>query len=199
MIEQKTFTTGQAAKMCLVSQRTVIRWIDSGRLPGYRFPGTGGHRRIQATDLLAFLKENTLPIPPELENSPTRILIVEDEAIVSLLVEETLRAEGYETRIAGNGFEAGQLLESFDPHVMTLDLKMPGIPGIEVLTNLRKNENNNRIGIVVVSGMPEIELNEALAKGADKILAKPFRNEDLLDCIRQLIDAPSLDRRSTVG
>lgn len=199
MTDPSILTTGQAAKICMVSQRTVIRWIDSGRLVGHRFPGFGGHRRILISDLLNFLRKNGLPIPSGLESTSIRVLIVEDEAIVALLIEETLRAEGFETRVASNGFEAGQLLESFDPDLMTLDLKMPGIPGIELLETLRRNEIDKRLGIVVVSGMPECELQEALNKGADQILAKPFRNEDLLSCIRKLGRVSTLEQGSSMG
>ncbi len=195
MTDQPTLTTGQAAKIFQVSQRTVIRWIDSGRLTGHRFPGNGGHRRIRVADVLKFLKNNGLPIPPGLDSGPIRILIVEDEAIVALFIEETLKEAGFETRIAANSFEAGQALEAFDPHVMTLDLKMPGIPGVELLENLRRSEDEKHLGIVVVSGMPENELKEALAKGADQILAKPFRNEDLLDCVNQLVETSALGRK----
>ena len=151
-----------------------------------------------AKDLLAFLRENKIPVPPGMENIRLRVLIVEDEAVVALLMEETLQAEGFETRIATNGFEAGQLLSTFEPDVMTLDLKMPGMPGIEVLETLQSGEGNKKLGILVVSGMPENELNEALAKGADQAISKPFRNEDLLDCIKKLIEAPSRDAGTTV-
>jgi len=194
MDEQLTLTTGQAAKIFRVSQRTVIRWIDSGRLTGHRFPGEGGHRRILKADIVSFLKENKLPIPEDLENSSVKVLIVEDEAIVALLIEETLQEAGYETRVATNGFEAGQAIESFAPDVITLDLKIPGIPGVELLVNLRNNESDKHLGIVVVSGMPNEALQEALAKGADYVIAKPFRNKHLLDCISQLGDAPASNR-----
>jgi len=181
-----TMTTGQAAKMCCVSQRTVIRWIDSGRLKGHRFPGTGGHRRILISDLRTFLTSNGLPIPQELEPPKNRVLIIEDEAVIAFLIEDVLKAAGYETRIAANGFVAGQLFETFKPDVVTLDLKMPGIPGIEVIVSLRKNVKTEHVGILIVSGMPNNELEEAIAKGADNALAKPFRQEALLECVRQL-------------
>lgn len=198
MTDQPTLTTGQAAKICQVSQRTVIRWIDSGRLTGFRFPGRGGHRRVLVADVFNFLEENGLPIPQSIENRPLRVLIVEDEAIVALLIEETLQAAGYDTHIAANGFEAGQALGTFEPDVVTLDLKMPGIPGIDVLEAIRRDEGDKHIGIVVVSGMPENELQEALAKGADQVLTKPFRNKKLLECIQHFFETTPQPLGSTV-
>ncbi len=199
MSSQNTLTTGEVAEICNVSQRTVIRWIDSGRLKGHRFPGAGAHRRIFLTDLRAFLNDNELPVPGDLLEQRNRVLIVEDEAIVALLIEEVLEGAGYETRIATNGFSAGQLLESFNPHVMTLDLNMPGIPGIEVLSALLKSGKNKDLGILVVSGMPKNQLDEVLDKGAHEVLPKPFLNKVLLECVGRLIHLSSTEDISLEG
>ncbi len=67
MADHTTLTTGETAKVCRVSFQTVIRWIDSGKLPGHRFPGSGSHRRILRQNLIAFLEENEIPIPEELQ------------------------------------------------------------------------------------------------------------------------------------
>jgi len=61
-----TFTTGQVAKICQVAPRTVSKWFDSGRLKGYRLPGSQD-RRIPRAYLLKFLKEHGFPIPAELQ------------------------------------------------------------------------------------------------------------------------------------
>ena len=62
------FTTGQVAKICQVAPRTVSKWFDSGRLRGYRIPGSQD-RRIPRKELIRFLKENQMPIPTLLEGA----------------------------------------------------------------------------------------------------------------------------------
>ena len=58
---KKVFTTGQVAKICKVAPRTVSKWFDSGRLRGYRIPGSQD-RRIPREHLIKFLKENSMPL-----------------------------------------------------------------------------------------------------------------------------------------
>ena len=65
------------------------------------------------------------------------ILIVEDQMEMSRAIERVLKRAGFETQIAGNGFIAGSMLHSFKPAIMTLDIKMPGLSGYEVLRYTR--------------------------------------------------------------
>lgn len=62
----KPISTGTVARFCHVSKTTVIRWIDSGRLPGYKIPGSRT-RKVRPKDLLMFMRHYELPIPSELE------------------------------------------------------------------------------------------------------------------------------------
>jgi len=79
------FTTGEVAEICKVSQQTVIRCFDSGKLKGFRVPGSR-FRRIPRDALLAFMKENAIPLE-NLESGKKRILVVDDyEAILDMLL-----------------------------------------------------------------------------------------------------------------
>jgi len=91
--------------------------------------------------------------------------------------------------IANDGFLAGALAATFSPAVMTLDLKMPGLSGIEVLKAIRNDPELANIKIIVVSAMPEEELKAALEAGADDILEKPFKNADLVQKVARFADA----------
>lgn len=66
----RAFTTGQVAKMCRVAPRTVSKWVDSGRLKGFRLPGSQD-RRIFTADVVAFLREHGLPVPQALSAGVT--------------------------------------------------------------------------------------------------------------------------------
>lgn len=60
------FTTGEAAKFCKVAPRTISKWLDAGRIRGYRVPGSND-RRIPREALVRFMKEYGMPLPPELQ------------------------------------------------------------------------------------------------------------------------------------
>lgn len=191
-MDNRKLTTGDIARYCGVDFRTVIRWIDKGKLPGFRLPERGD-RRVLASDFLAFLKEHNMPIPKDLNDSERRILIVDDESPVARSIERILLLHGYETRVASNGFSAGALLETFRPSLMTLDLAMPGLGGTDVIKFTRSPEVPFDTKILVISAMPPEELEEARALGADDVLAKPFNMADLIHKIETLTGARAQD------
>ena len=91
------YTTGEAAKICKVSQQTIIRCFDSGQLKGFRVPGSR-FRRIPREALFRFMKENGIPTDA-LESGRRRILIVDDDqAVVDLISEVLRRMRGSSTR-----------------------------------------------------------------------------------------------------
>lgn len=186
MTGKRFLTTGEVAEYCGVNFRTVIRWTDRGILKSYKLPGRGDNR-IQVQDFIHFLQENSMPIPEEFASVTKRVLIVDDDLSVAKAIQRALRENGFETEIALDGFQAGSLLESFSPSTITLDLRMPGMSGLDVIKFIRKSSRFSAVRILVVSAMPRNELEEALEIGADDILAKPFQNEVLVERILTLI------------
>jgi len=176
---KRNLTTGDIAELCGVNFRTVIRWIQRGHLKAFQLPGRGDNR-VQLGDFLAFLRENNMPIPEELQRTTRKVLIVEDDDRMAKAIQRALVRAGFETEIAADGFKAGTLVTSFSPAVMTLDLKMPGLGGLEVLKTVRQDPALTTLKVLVVSAMPREELDEALAAGADDVLEKPFANKDLV-------------------
>lgn len=187
MDTRNTYTTGDIAKICGVHFRTVIRWIERGYLKAYQLPGRGDNR-IQHKDLVSFLQENKIPVPQELHSveQTSRVLIVEDDPRAAKNMERILMRGGFETAIAENGFMAGLMLSDFAPAVMTLDLRMPGLGGLEVIRMVRSTEKEKPVQILVVSAMGSDELEEALRAGANDVLAKPFRQQQFLEKVQML-------------
>ncbi len=185
MAEKRTLTTGEIAKHCDVDFRTVIRWIDRGLIKGFRLPGRGD-RRVEVPDFLSFLRERRIPVPQEFREDSVRVLIVEDEAPLAQAMAETLEEAGCEVEVAGDGFTAGQLAESFSPAVMTLDLNMPHVDGFQVMQRVRTSGHLAHIKILVVSGLSREHLERAARAGADEVLAKPFKIGDLADKVAAL-------------
>src|ERR671914_1525760 len=96
------FTTGEAAKICKVSQQTIIRCFDSGQLKGFRVPGSR-FRRIPRDQLYSFMRDNGIPTDA-LESGKRKILIVDDDVEIVEMIGKVLEEDGrFEVRIAANG------------------------------------------------------------------------------------------------
>ncbi len=182
---RKNLTTGDIANYCDVHVRTVIRWIERGKLKAYQLPGRGDNR-VKLEDFLFFLDSHNMPVPEALQPSNYRILIVDDDMHAAKAIQRTLRHAKFETLIASNGFEAGTLLSEFKPAVMTLDLQMPGMNGFEVLKFVRGSASLQKLKIVVISGLSQLDLDKALANGADAALKKPLNDDHLIDTVSRL-------------
>ena len=86
------FTTGEAAEICKVSQQTIIRCFDSGRLKGFRVPGSR-FRRIPRDALMAFMKDNGIP-PDALDSGKSKVLVVDDDPEIVELFVDVLERDG---------------------------------------------------------------------------------------------------------
>lgn len=185
-LETQTLTTGEVAKHCGVHFRTVIRWIEKGYLKAYQLPGRGDNR-VQLTDFVEFLKRNSLPIPAAFQQLSKRVLIVDDEDAVAQSIQRTLHREGFETKIASDGFKAGIMMGLFSPTLITLDIQMPHVDGFEVIRFVRAQPQLKNTKILVVSGVAESELKRSIEIGADAYLAKPVQPEELVKKINELV------------
>jgi excisionase family DNA binding protein len=186
MADIQVYTTGEVAKFCNVIKMTVVRWIDRGELPAHQLPGRGD-RRVTREDLLTFMRTNNFPIPPELEDESADVLIVEDEPNLAKAIRRALMGGGYKVQIASDGFMAGSMLERIKPALVTLDMSMPGMSGLEVLKLIREREDLKNTKVLVISALPTERLREALAAGADQVMSKPFQNAKLQETVRELI------------
>lgn len=181
------FTTGEAAEICKVSQQTIIRCFDSGRLKGFRVPGSR-FRRIPREALIAFMKDNGIP-PDSLESGKSRVLVVDDDPeIVELFVDVLSRDGRFEVKTASTGYDAGILTHEFAPDLIILDYMLPDINGNVVCKTIRQNPNFQKTKIIIVSGVVnQDEINDLLKAGADEFVKKPFNIEKLIERIGQLL------------
>ena len=178
-------TTGEAARVCGVHLRTVLRWIERGWLQSYQLPGRGDHR-VPIDELRRFMRTHGIPDRSRPEPAAQRVLIVDDELGMARAIERVLKRAGFETAIATDGFSAGAMLYTFQPGIMTLDLRMPGMDGIAVLRFLGQTGLPAPLKTLVVTADTEERVQEALAQGADSVLRKPFANQELLAAVNQL-------------
>jgi two-component system OmpR family response regulator len=185
--EKKIFTTGEAAEICKVSQQTIIRCFDAGRLGGFRVPGSK-FRRIPRAELIKFMKGNEIPTDI-LEGASKRVLVVDDDpAITELFVDVLKRDRRFNIKTASSGYDAGMLTESFKPHIILLDYMLPDINGNLVCQRIKRNAELANTKIVVISGVIKQEDVEGLmAAGADEFIKKPFNIQQVVDKVAALV------------
>ena len=95
------FTTGQVAKICKVAPRTVSKWFDSGRLRGYRIPGSQD-RRIPREHLIRFLKEHGMPLGELEDEAMGKILLVGADGAVRHSLEDTMSNDDFKIEVAAS-------------------------------------------------------------------------------------------------
>ncbi len=184
---KRVFTTGEVADICKLSQQTVIRCFDSGRLHGYRVPGSR-FRRIPREALIQFMKEHNIPLD-QLETGKIRVLVVDDDPnIVEMLVDLLERDGRFEVDTALTGFDAGLKTRSFRPDVVVLDYMLPDINGNVVCRTIRSDELLKNVRIIIVSGVVDRDqVQKLLDDGADDFIQKPFIIKDLVNRIAELV------------
>jgi len=148
------FTTGEAAKICKVSQQTIIRCFDNGQLKGFRVPGSR-FRRIPREALYKFMKDNGIPTDA-LESGKRKVLLVDDDVELVELMTKVLEEDGrFEVRVATTGFDAGMMVKEYRPDLIVLDVMLPDINGREVCHRVRDDKTLEDVRILCISGMIE--------------------------------------------
>jgi DNA-binding response OmpR family regulator len=109
----------------------------------------------------------------------TRILVAEDDPLVSSFLEKGLRAEGFVVDVVGDGVTAERACQTQDVDLLILDMALPGREGYEVLRRLRGL--GSQVPVLVLTGRPDLrDVVACLEVGADDYMLKPFRFEELL-------------------
>ena len=183
--EQKAYTTFEAAKICHVTHHSIKNWIKQGLIKASRTPG--GHYRILEDDLDRFREKYDM-FPREKGPSQRRVMIVDDDPDALALMENILTDDGFELVKVSNATEVGLKAAQMGPDLILLDFLMPEINGFEVCKALRDNELTRSIPIMAVTCLTkESDIERIFACGADEYLAKPFRVDQMLEKVRELI------------
>ncbi len=177
------FTTGEAAEICRVSQQTIIRCFDSGRLKGFRVPGSK-FRRIPRQNLIKFMRDNNIPLD-NLDSGRKKVLVVDDDAEIVELISDILTRDGrFEIKTASSGYEAGMTTQMFRPDLILLDYMLPDVNGNVVCQTIRSNPEFENTRIIIVSGViKQDEIDQLLRSGASDFVRKPFTISELTEKI----------------
>ncbi|MEA3318400.1 MAG: response regulator transcription factor [Bacillota bacterium] len=121
-----------------------------------------------------------------MKNKDIKVLLVDDEKNILQFLELGLTNEGYKVKTASNGIIAMNLLPDFQPHVVILDVMMPGLDGFEVCNMIRKS--GVQTSIIILTARDEVDNRvKGLTIGADDYLVQPFSFEELLARIQARI------------
>jgi CheY-like chemotaxis protein len=116
-----------------------------------------------------------------------RVLVVDDSPPVRDLIVVNFELEGYEVRSATDGLEALEILSSWRPDVVTLDVVMPRLGGFGTLERIRADEHLADLPVLIVSGRAQdADRDRGLALGADAYIGKPFEPTDLVALVTRL-------------
>lgn len=190
---KKVFTTGQVAKICKVAPRTVSKWFDSGRLKGYRIPGSQD-RRIPREQLIRFLKEHGMPLGELEEEEWHKVLLIGTEKLFNDRLKELLpEDEDYKFQYANSGFEAGMLAGNFQPDTIIIDLGLGRSEAIQIVARLRNDETHTGTLIVGLASEDEAAPEQLGQYGFNDIFKKPFDVALLGEKIKGIAEAKRED------
>jgi two-component system alkaline phosphatase synthesis response regulator PhoP len=118
-----------------------------------------------------------------------KILAVDDEPDVLMIVRMGLMSEGYEVDTATNGFDALAKAKENCPDLVVLDMMMPEMTGFEVLKHLRNHESTRNVPVIMLTGVADrARIQQALDAGINFYIVKPFNLHDLLAKVKLAMD-----------
>ncbi|GGH87076.1 two-component system response regulator (stage 0 sporulation protein F) [Pullulanibacillus pueri] len=113
-----------------------------------------------------------------------KLLIVDDQFGIRILLNEIFEKEGYQTFQAANGANALQIVEKEKPGLVILDMKIPGMDGLEILKRIKKD--NKEIKVIIMTAYGELDMiKEAVDYGAITHFAKPFDIDEVIEAVKK--------------
>ncbi|GBL03552.1 helix-turn-helix domain-containing protein [Glaciecola sp. KUL10] len=170
----KSFSSGEVAKVCDVNPRTVIRWIEAGKLKAFKLPGRGNNR-VKHADLISFLEDNQIPIPVELSLEQEKLcFIVSKEKQLIRHSQRIARNSGYVTHVYGFGIDAGIELSMQKPAVIIVDNQTSKVSAFSLMETIKRTLDYVPYLII----FDEYSDNALKAEHGSKIyhMAKPIDN-----------------------
>lgn len=132
------------------------------------------------------------------QTSKQRVLVIEDDRHIAEGLQLNLTLQGYEAAIAGSGTSGLRMWKEWNPHLIVLDIMLPGLDGLSVLRHIRLEDERLPVLILSAKGAPDDRVR-GFSCGVDDYLAKPFNLEEFLLRIERLLTRSAWGGRSTAG
>ncbi len=186
-MSERLYTTVDVAKVCKVSLRTVIRWVDEGKLSSFRTPG--GHRRVREEDLMKFLDHYKIPFPIKSPEKGKKILVVEEKKILERLLHQILRrsSDVYELFFARDLYEGAISAGLNNPDLIIVGEKPKGSEIVKFCQALNRISETKRTKILILSSItPRFKSKGTL--DIHTVVNKSFTTEDLRPHLLQMLE-----------
>ena len=193
---ERVYTTVDLAKVCKVSLRTVIRWVDEGKLTSFRTPG--GHRRVREPDLVKFLDHYQIPFSVKPSGEKKRILVVENKRFLEGLLKQILRrsSDTHEIVVARDLYESGIKIGLLQPDLVILGTIPKGQEIVKFCRSLRRIPEAKSTKIIVLSEkVAGDRMQELLSLGVQAVIDKPYTIDDLRPHLLRVLGDPSRPSR----
>ena len=185
---ERTFTTFEVARLCGVFHTTVINWVNKSKLKARVTPG--GHRRIPLSELVSFMKKYDMPVPADIDDRHSRVLILDDEPMMTRLIERGFakHKDRYVVQLSNNPVDALVQVGKKLPDLLIMDLMMPVMDGFQVCRILKSSPATKDMKIIAISGRKLTGAQQDfLAKNVDLFVQKPFEMSALLEAVERLL------------
>lgn len=185
-MKKKFLKTNEAARYLGVSRSSLTNWVKQGTLGGGATPG--GHYRFTVEELNSFAEKRGLKIHKRDEDTPVKILVIEDDKAFREFVKDSLDIfSGFELKEAGDGMQGALLIGTWRPDLVILDIRMPNMNGLEFCRMLKEDENTTNVKVIVASAFLSPEVRAEISElGVDIVLEKPIRLGTLVAAVQQL-------------
>ena len=189
---ERIYTTVDVAKLCKVSLRTVIRWVDEGKLPSFRTPG--GHRRVRENDLTEFMKHYKIPFSIEEKTQGKKILIVDEKKKLEGMLRQILRrsSDVYDIAQARDLYECalriGMLLP--DLVIVAVNQKLQEIQKLFKALDCVSETSGTKI-LLIGSSVAGAKKQEFPAKDNQTVVCEPLTIENLRPHLLKLLEEDS--------
>lgn len=181
--DKEALTTGEVARICNVAARTVSKWIDAGRLDGYRIPGSRD-RRVHVTALQSFIAAHNIPVTPGAlaGGTTTRILFADpDRAATNALRQVFADLGGFTFESSSDALGAAIACGASTPDVIVFDAAAGD--AVAFVTALRTRPGFARTRFVATAPAHDDSSATLLRRGFDAVVAKPYSVRTLLDAV----------------
>jgi DNA-binding response regulator len=189
----KMYSALEVANICGVVNQTAINWIRNGYLKAFNTPG--GQYRVYYEDLLLFIKERGMKIPPELQDSLddahwNSIIVIDDDAVLNEAISSFLNKNLPNLTVykSLDGFDAGAQLVKYKPGFVILDIDLPGVNGKEICKKIKTDPFFGQPYIIVITGLDDESLEKQMKDlGADSFFRKPIDFNAILREINEVV------------
>ncbi len=179
-MSDRIYTTVDLAKVCRVSLRTVIRWVDEGKLTSFRTPG--GHRRVREEDLLEFLDRYQIPFSLKAAAGSKKVLLVESKKTIERLLHQILRrsSDRVEITVARDLYEGCIRIGLVRPDLVIVSASRMGRGLMAFCRALRGLAETKRTKVLLLGGgFSEADRRELQSLRVEMVTKKSYTLEEL--------------------